>query len=164
MVLEYNADEIFEIAEHIERNGAKFYRDAAEVVKEPSTNQLLLSLAAWEEQHERLFASMREEFSREDKEMALSDPDEQATLYLRAAADTHVFNVRNLSGILQGNETPEEVLNIALGFEKDSIVFFLAMKELVPESLGADKVDAILHEEMQHATTLTKQLNDLKKQ
>ena len=32
MSYDFNADEIFEIAEQIERNGAKFYRTAAESV------------------------------------------------------------------------------------------------------------------------------------
>ena len=35
MGLDFNADEVFEIAEQIERNGAEFYRTAAENIYEP---------------------------------------------------------------------------------------------------------------------------------
>jgi len=45
MSITFNADEIFEIAEEIERNGAKFYRDAAQNAKNASIKELLLDLA-----------------------------------------------------------------------------------------------------------------------
>jgi rubrerythrin len=36
----FNVVEAFEIAEHIERNGAKFYRGAAAIFNDPSTKTL----------------------------------------------------------------------------------------------------------------------------
>ena len=35
MGIDFNADEVFEIAEQIERNGAKFYRNVAEKGLQP---------------------------------------------------------------------------------------------------------------------------------
>jgi rubrerythrin len=40
----FNADEILEMAEQIERNGARFYRRAAEGAVDPRNRQLLSSL------------------------------------------------------------------------------------------------------------------------
>jgi len=51
----FNADEIFEMAEQIERNGAKFYRRAAEQVTSPDGSELLLNLAVMEDVHEKTF-------------------------------------------------------------------------------------------------------------
>ena len=160
MAITFNADEAFAMAEEIERNGRKFYLRAAEIVKEGPTNKLLLDLAAWEESHEKLFTSMRTELTEQEKTDMAIDPDGQAELYLRAMADTHVFNVNDdLVAGLSGDESHEEILNIALDFERDSILFFLGLKEVVPARLGSDKVDKIIHEEVGHVAYLKKQLD-----
>lgn len=49
MVLDFNADEIFQIAEQIERNGARFYRSAALLGFDKGTKQKLLELAKMED-------------------------------------------------------------------------------------------------------------------
>ncbi|MCH7559530.1 MAG: rubrerythrin, partial [Planctomycetes bacterium] len=61
MVMPFNADEVFEMAEQIERNGAKFYRAAAK--KFPELSQVLSDLAVMEDEHEKTFAAMRAELS-----------------------------------------------------------------------------------------------------
>ncbi len=63
MSYDFNADEIFEMAEQIERNGAKFYRRMAENVSDISIPQLFLDLAAMEDEHEKTFASIRADLS-----------------------------------------------------------------------------------------------------
>jgi rubrerythrin len=163
MGTEFNADEIFEIAEQIERNGSSFYKQGAELVSDEVMRKLLLSLATWETRHEKLFAEMRAELLKKEKEPTAFDPDNEAALYLRAMADDHVFNVKDTSEILKGSESPEEILNTALGFEKDSIAYFLGMKELVPERLGKDRLDKIVREEISHVATLTRLIEDTKK-
>ncbi len=55
----------------------------------------------------------------------------------------------------------KEIVKEAILAEKDSIVFYLGMKELVPEGLGKDKVDKIIKEEMSHIRLLTKKLKTL---
>ena len=59
-------DEVLEIAEFMERNGAKFYRTAAEDASGEIRN-LLLSLAEMEEDHEKTFRGMRSALSPEEK-------------------------------------------------------------------------------------------------
>ena len=58
--MKFNVDEIFEMAEHIERNGAKFYRQAADIVATLQGKELLLGLAAMEDEHEKTYAEMRQ--------------------------------------------------------------------------------------------------------
>ena len=62
----FNADEVFEIAEQIERNGSSFYNHGAELVSDEVTRKLLLSLATWESRHEKLFAEMRAELLKKE--------------------------------------------------------------------------------------------------
>jgi len=60
---------------------------------------------------------------------------------------------------LTGNETPKEILEIALNSEKESVVFYSGLKNLVPPKAGRGKVNAVILEELVHITTL---LNELK--
>ncbi|GAH47433.1 unnamed protein product [marine sediment metagenome] len=55
MGITFNADEIFEMAEEIERNGAKYYREAAEKASDKKTKQMLLDMAAMEDEHLETF-------------------------------------------------------------------------------------------------------------
>ena len=52
----------------------------------------------------------------------------------------------------------EDILKSAITAEKDSIVFYLGMKEAVSEDLGSDRIDNIIKEEMGHIKLLSKKL------
>jgi len=161
MGMPFNADEVFEMAEQIERNGARFYRAAAE--KFPEVSQLLLELAAMEDNHEKTFAAMREELSGTEAEPPVFDPDGQAQLYLQAMADEHIFNIKSDPVNQLGNlDTPDEVLKTAMGLERDSIAFYAGLKESVSRKAGKDKVEGIIKEEMNHIVILSQKMEALK--
>ena len=160
MGMPFNADEVFEMAEQIERNGARFYRAASEKFSEVS--QLLLELAAWEDKHEKTFAAMRAELSGTEAEPPVFDPDGQAQLYLQAMADEHIFNIKADPVNQLGNlDRPDEVLKMAMGMERDSIAFYTGLKESVSRRAGKDKVEAIIKEEMNHIAILSQKMEAL---
>ena len=64
MSYDFNADEIYEMAQQIERNGAAFYRKAAESVEDASGKELLLNFADMEVAHEKVFAELKKDLSR----------------------------------------------------------------------------------------------------
>ena len=160
----FNADEIFEMAEEIERNGAKFYRRAAELFTQPERHKLFLDLAQMEDTHEQTFAHMREEMRRSGGATTIdpvSDPSGEAGLYLQALASGYVFDANaDPTESMTGDESIEDILRLAIGREKDSIVFFLGMKDLVSEKLGKDRIDGIIREEMNHITILSKKISE----
>jgi len=158
MNYDFNADEILQMAEQIEKNGAAFYRECAGKIEDPAAVKLLQDLAAMEDQHEKTFADIRSRLSAKEKETTTFDPDGEAVLYLKALADTKVFFEKSID---TGNL--EEILKEAITAEKDSIVFYLGMKALVPEELGVVRVDAIIKEEMSHISLLSKELVALKR-
>jgi len=163
MGMTYNADEVLAMAEEIERNGRAFYLRAAEIAKDGDAHKLLADLAEWEKGHEELFASMRASLSDEARAADIFDADQNAEMYLQSAADTHVFNVhKDPTEVLTGTETPVEILEKALSFERDSILFFVGMTKAVPERLGVDKVNRIVDEEMSHVAYLNKEIRKLK--
>jgi rubrerythrin len=156
------ADEIFEMAEQIERNGARFYRRAAQGFSDSRAGRQLLDLAAMEEQHEKTFAAMRAELLQSEREPRGPDPYGEAILYVRGMADGHVFDVsKDPSERLTGKETMEEIFRTAIGLEKDSIAFYLGIKEIVPERLSKQRIDDIIKEEMGHIAILSEGLASL---
>ena len=155
---DFNVDEIFQMAEQIERNGAKFYRDAADSISDESAIQVLLDLAKMEDEHLILFEHLRSNLSGSDVEITVFDPEGEAEKYLRALADMRVFYQREID-----TSSLEEVYKEAIIAEKDSIVFYLGMKELVPERLGKDRIDKIIKEEMKHIRLLGNKLSQLNK-
>ncbi len=159
-MITFNADEIFEMAEQIERNGAGFYRKAAEPAGGEGRD-LLLRLAAMEDDHERTFAAMRAELAPGERQATAFDPDNEAVLYLQAMADGKVFAF-DPAEALSGQEPMEEILDVAIGLEKDSIVFYQSMKDVVPAAAGKEKLDGIIRQEIGHILDLTKQLEALK--
>ncbi len=158
MSYDFNADDIFLMAEQIERNGAKFYRDSAEGTTDHSAKKFLLDLASMEDDHEKTFASLRAGLTGKEKESTVFDPEDESVLYLRSLADTRVFFEKDID-----TSSMEEILKEAIVAEKDSIVFYLGMKDLVPEKLGKSRIDAVIKEEMQHITLLSKELVASKK-
>ena len=160
MGISFNADEVFEMAEQIERNGGKFYRAAAE--KFSDIDKLLLELAGWEDKHEKIFAGMRAELAGTEAEQLVFDPDDQAQMYLRAMADEHIFNLKADPVNQLGNlNTSADVLKFALGIERDSIAFYTGLKESVSQRAGKEKVEGIIKEEMNHVAILSKEMEKL---
>lgn len=162
MGITFNADEIFEMAEQIERNGAKFYREAAEKAADDAVKSMLLELAAMEDGHELTFANMRKELSEDEKGTTTYDPDNEVAQYLKTVADFHgtegkVSPTENLTG----SESMADILKIALQAEKNSIAFYVGIKDLVPSKTGKDKIQAIIIEEMAHVSTIGAKLHAL---
>jgi rubrerythrin len=161
MSISFNVDEIFLMAEEIEKNGASFYREAARKTGDKATQKILTNLAAMEDGHLKIFQSMRKQLDVSDKEQTAFDPENEAALYLQAMAASHgIEGKKDRATKLTGNETIREVFEIAVYAEKNSIVFYTALKEIV-SATGRDKVDTIISEELGHLATLKIQLAQL---
>ena len=162
MPITFNANEIFEMAEEIERNGAKFYRKAAQNTSDNQTKQMLLDMADMEDGHLKTFKEMREQLSSQEKGWTVFDPDNQSVLYLQAMADARGYEGKiTPTKELTGSETPKEILETAFNSEKESVVFYFGLKGLVPPKAGRDKVEAIIIEELNHITILLNRLKAL---
>jgi len=158
----FNAREVFEIAEQIERNGARFYRRAAELTAAwPAAREVMLRLAEMEDSHERLFRDMKEEYAPPPEgEEVLPDPDCQALAYLQEMADAQVFSNReDLAARLSDAVSLDEIYVIAIGFEKDAILYFTTIRKLVPNELGRNRIDMLITEEVGHVAMLSRERN-----
>jgi rubrerythrin len=160
MSIPFNAHEVFEMAKEIEVNGAKFYRASAK--KFPQVGKVLLELADMEDEHKKTFEAMQTELSGPEVDPPVFDPDGEADMYLRVMADQHVFDIKtDPVDLLDKYDKPRDVLLMAIGMEKDSITFYVGLRESVSKKAGKDKIDAIIKEEYSHIVTLSKKLQEL---
>jgi len=149
-----SADEVFGIGLEIEKNGMDFYTAAAEQTELPAAKKLFKELSEWEKQHVLIFENLRKGLKGRKAE-DVYDPDEELSLYLKGAADNHVF-VRGLTGAAAAAKcrNPRDVFDTALRFEKDSVVYYTAMQRALPASDGKS-INALIDEELKHISILT---------
>lgn len=155
MTYHFNADEMFEVAIRIEENGARFYKTAARCQSDPGSREMLEKLEAMESSHQRTFEKMRARLSEAEKSPTAFDPEGEASQYLMAMADSHGGEGSPAAAdALTGDESIADIIDIAIGLEKESILFYLGLKDLVSASLGSDKLDDIIAEERRHIIQL----------
>jgi rubrerythrin len=143
----FDVREILEFAVFIEQNGFQFYSGAVKKFTDPKIVNLFNYLAGEETKHEELFKKMaegagdfvpRETYTGEYQE------------YMKVLCKTHsLANREAIKGKVEGIKTFSDAVDMALSFEKDSIVFFTEMKELT----GFDRdevVQKVINEELSH--------------
>jgi rubrerythrin len=160
MTVTFNAFEVFEIAEQIERNGTDFYIRAAELFDDPKISEMFLRLAEWEKEHEQTFARMKEQLSEKDRQKNASEPDDLLP-EPRVMAGMAVFGIRSKPAEeLRGRQEKTDIIRRAVEKEKDSIVFYHGLKEFVPAEADKEKIDEIIKEEMKHIVILDQSLKE----
>ena len=155
MDCKFNASEIFDIAITIEENGKEFYKAAAEFAENEDAKSTLTSLADMEDNHKQTFEKMKAQFSGENEQSLTFDPEGLATAYLQAVAGGLVFDTDEKPvDFARQNKSYKEILRKAIQLEKDSIAYYMGIKDCVPENLGREKIDEIIREEMRHINML----------
>lgn len=158
MNVTFNAFEVFEIAEQIERNGTNFYIRAAELFDDPDICQMFLRLAEWEKEHELTFARMKQQLPEQSLQASTSEADDLLP-DPRIMAGLAVFGIRSEPvEVLRGRQEKTDIIRRAVEKEKDSIVFYHGLKEFVPAGADKDKIDDIIKEEMRHIVILDQSL------
>ena len=108
-----------------------------------------------EQGHKRIFTDMRKTLAENDKGGKVFDPQNELSLYLSSMADTLGGEGKpSAADSLTGKESLEDILNTAIGLEKDSILFYIGLKDMVPPKYGQDRIDHIIKEERQHVAQL----------
>ncbi|KMQ50767.1 Rubrerythrin [Chitinispirillum alkaliphilum] len=162
MSIVFNAEEIFSIGIQIEKNGRIFYEQAAKQTSDPQVKKLFSELADWEGKHVEVFEDLKKGVPTESQSGEFSDPENMAYQYLSASASDKVFvKEEDIVSIAASASTPQEALEIAIGFEKDSVIYYTTMKHIVRDDLGKDKLDLLIKEEINHIGQLTQELKSL---
>ncbi len=165
MLFGFNAEEIFDMAVTIEENGHKFYEKAKACVGDENVKRLFQELAEEELKHRKRFQELKSQIPQDVKGGGVYDPDNEVTMYLKMMANEHVFREsEGVSDKVCSIKSTEEALKLAIQFEKDSIIFFLTMKDHTESPKGKELVDLLIKEEQEHLRQLMVTLGNLKKQ
>ena len=152
----FSGSELINIAIGIEKNGLAFYQSLVKAEKDVMARGAYKYLADMEEKHLKTFQSMLDTMG-EYKPPEIYT--EEYDLYLKALVDSAVFTDDKVAREMAEKVTSSaEAMQIALGAEKDSILFYSEMRNLVPER-DRKVVDRIIEEEKSHL----RQLSDLKR-
>jgi rubrerythrin len=152
----FKANEIAQAAVEIERKGQDFYKTVAAAAENQEARELFTFMAGEELKHEAVFQALQERLG-EIELPAHSNIDEYQD-YLEALIDSHALFNGGLQAKLASEASDlESAVSIALAFEKDTLLFFIEMKELVPESEKAF-VQQCIDEERSHMRMLRRLL------
>jgi rubrerythrin len=146
----YAIHELITFAVEIEKNGAAFYQAMAKKTITADAEKLYTLLHNEEVAHQRKYQHMLEAVAVDSaKDLVYSD---DYGLYLRAMVEKIIFDPREASKekALQGDS---DVIDFALGKERDSILYYVEMKKHVPQAYHAT-VDQIIAEEQLHIIKL----------
>jgi len=147
------AQEIIEIAIEIEKNGKEFYQIMADSSSTVPLRDLFNYLSAEEDKHRQKF----EEILKSAGGYQISDIYYATEYmgYMKAIADERVF-AKDISyvDIVKELKSPKQAIEIAIAFEKDSIIFLHELQDMV---VGVDKkiVQKLLNEERDHIRKLS---------
>lgn len=150
------ADDVFGMAIRIEENGFAFDSGAAKRTEETAIKKLFEELANMEQGHVAAFKSLRATIPAALLEPPVWDPEGLAESYLQATADTHIFTIEAAQTRLKNAMTVEQTIDMAIQFEKDSVAFFLGMKELISDHDGKDEINKLIGAEMEHVRMLSR--------
>jgi rubrerythrin len=156
MSISFSGSELINIAIGIEGRGIVFYDVMAKSTQNEAARDVFNYLADMERGHIETFKAMLEGA---DKFQISADESEQYTAYLRALVDSAVFSDDLVTSEMAAQaESDAAALELAIQSEKDSILFYYEMKEVMPQRAQAT-VDNIIAEEKSHL----RQLSELKK-
>ncbi|MCK9223715.1 MAG: ferritin family protein [Candidatus Muirbacterium halophilum] len=153
--MKYNAYEIIEMAKKMERNAALFYEKASQQVENQKVKNLLSDLAKMEKVHEVVFDDLKNLFSDAEWANMNISSDNEMLRYLESMADVIVFNWKMDEKEIGNMSDIDYVFRFAIGKEKESVLYYMGIKQLVPETLGKDKIEEIIKEEMKHVAILS---------
>ena len=148
----FSAAEAFEMAMQIEQNGEVFYKAVAARATDPSVKTLFQELAAQEQKHYLVFQKMAGTVSGAASPQAPERDEYQA--YLQAALDNALFAGPDKAlAMAEQARDRQTALRAAIGFEKDTLLFFYDLREMVSVA-EQEAITGIIREEKMHLRRL----------
>jgi rubrerythrin len=149
IMITFSIREVVEQAVQTEKTGNEFYTSMAKKFHEENElKKLFETLAAQEIRHEHVFLSLKSKIKD-----APPEGWDEVSLYLKAIVDSEFFlgTDKSLSAIQRVN-TSAEAVKFALGFERETLLYYYGLRDMVPEK---KIVDQIIQEEKSHIVWLS---------
>lgn len=147
----FSGSEIVEIGVQIEKNGYDFYHSLLDRSMSPKAKELFGFLADEEKKHIKVFQKILAGL--EGYQPAESYPGEYFA-YMSSLAGEYVFTKEGKGAEIAKKVTSDqEAIDLGVGFEKESIVFYEGMKKVVPKD-DLKVIDQLIAQEQNHLKTL----------
>jgi rubrerythrin len=154
--ISFSGSELINIAIGIERRGIVFYDVMAKSTENAIARDVFQYLADMEREHVQIFQGMLGEA---DKYQTSETYAGEYAAYLRSLVDSAVFTDDVVTSEMATRaESDIEAVELAISAEKDSILFYYEMKDIMPQR-AQPTVSKIIAEEKSHL----RQLSELKK-
>ena len=156
MSITFSVSELINIAIGNERRGLAFYDILTNSADSAEARSIFRYLVDMEREHIQTFQNMLTEADKYEITEACT---EEYAAYLQALVDTAVFSEELINSEMATEaESDIKALELAIGAEKDAILFYYTMKEIMPQR-AQPTVDKIIAEEKSHL----RQLSELKR-
>ncbi len=153
MSIFFSIREVIEMAVSTERSGQAFYQTASKLAKENNLKELFRYLAEEERKHLKTFQGLYN-LLKEKPEITPYNW-EEAKLYLEALVDSKFFTGPDAAINLAKEAKDElEVIYAAIEFEKDTLLFFYQILEMI-KSQEQELVKKIIEQEKKHIQKLS---------
>ncbi|NQT48047.1 MAG: ferritin family protein [Chloroflexi bacterium] len=148
----FSGRELVDIAVGIERRGVAFYDTLVDSTKDARAKDIYRNLADQEREHMETFGNMLGSVSDYSLPETYS---EENDAYLKALVDSTIFpDDQVVREMAQKVSSDAEAIQIAIGAEKESILFYMEMRDLVRRS-DREVVNKIIGEERSHLRQLS---------
>ena len=156
MSVSFSGSELIDIAIGIERRGIAFYDVMTRSSDNPAARDIFHRLVGMERQHIEIFQGMLTEA---EKYRPSAAPTGEHADYLQTLVDNAVFadDLVTSETAFQA-DSDIKALELAIGAEKDSILFYYEMRDIMPQQ-AHPTINKVIAEEKSHL----KQLSGLKK-
>jgi len=151
----FTASEVFDLAIQVEVNGERFYRYALSRNIRKELKDLLSWLADQEMEHGENFQDMKKRICGSSSD-ACEPIFDLSTTVLRSAMGRHAFSLEELDVFTIEEEG--ELLELAIEFEKDTILFYEFIASLITDPQALLAIDQIRRQEIDHKRLLMENL------
>ncbi len=152
------AAEALKWALEIEKNGETFYNAVAAKSTDPEVKALFEDLAAQERGHYKAFQKMLEK-AKPEPDLSKVDYDKYQTYLQVALAEALFAGPDKGLALAKQAQDRDTALQAAMGFEKDTLLFFYDLREMVSEA-ERGSISDVIHEEKAHLRRLAKMLRE----
>jgi rubrerythrin len=150
----FSSIELVKIAVRNEETGFDFYRLAAERAKTPELKRLFDDLAIQEQAHKEKFVGFMKRIQEPAQPAEAPQDPTETDRFIAAMTDNRLFDGPDKNIALATKASDEKsAVEFALGFEKDTLLFFYQMLEQV-RSADRPMVEDVIREEKNHIRRL----------
>jgi len=156
VAITFSSSDLINIAIGIEKRGIAFYDVIAKSTDNAEARDVFRYLADMERMHIHIFQGMLGEANKYQRQENYTG---EYAAYLQALVDSAVFTDDSITSEMATQVGSDiEAMELAIGAEKDSILFYYEMKEIMPQPTQP-AVNKIIAEEKSHL----RELSELKK-